>query len=282
MDHYRQAWQTVKGSPDATAQGMAGQAAGGLAKLLALTGRLDELDALAGEVRQLYGNGSLGSEWNWAMEMRAWAKKHPTEAYKCGLYCLDQLGRLTQYGQFRPKDITETQSSANGFTAADLVNLGTRAGLRVRAAVPTDANNLPVPCIVHLRSEHFLMLSERRGAFYKVYDTLVPGPRWLTASEIGREASGCVLVDDAAPAAGSYAIKTLDLASAAAFRGRCHGAVASDHDDTPCTSCPCPPGTGGNSGSNGGTGDEITGGNRHPVANPNLQAGGSHTLGAGT
>src|SRR5204862_5441168 len=28
MDHYRQVWQTVKGSPDATAQGMALQAAG--------------------------------------------------------------------------------------------------------------------------------------------------------------------------------------------------------------------------------------------------------------
>ena len=68
----------------------------------------------------------------------------------------------------------------------------------MHAAVLTDPAKLPVPCIVHLRSEHFVMLSERRGAFYKVYDTLVPGPRWLTAAEIAREATGCVLVDDAA------------------------------------------------------------------------------------
>ena len=48
------------------------------------------------------------------------------------------------------------------------------------------------------------MLSEQRGAFYKVYDTIVPGPRWLTAAEIMREATGCVLVDDAAPTAGVF------------------------------------------------------------------------------
>src|SRR6266487_1844984 len=140
MDRHRQVWEAVKGSTDATAQGMAWQAAGGLAKLLALTGRLGELDALEAEARQLYGQSPPGNEWRWAMEMRAWAKKHPTEAYKCGLYCLDQLGRQTQYGQFIPKDITETPSSTNGFTAADLVNIGTKAGLRVRAAVLADTN----------------------------------------------------------------------------------------------------------------------------------------------
>ena len=40
MDHYRLAWGAVKGSTDATAEGMARETVGGLAKLLALTGRL--------------------------------------------------------------------------------------------------------------------------------------------------------------------------------------------------------------------------------------------------
>ena len=188
-----------------------------------------------------------GNDWGWAMEMRAWVRKHPTESFKCGLYCLDQLGRLTQPGQFLPKDITETESSTNGFTAADLVNIGTKAGLRVRAAVLADTNNLPVPCIVHLASEHFVMLSEQRGAFYKVYDTIVPGARWLTAAEIMREATGCVLVDDAAATAASFSLKPLGQASAAAFRGRYHGPLPSDHDNTPCIpdgtcqSCKPPP-----------------------------------------
>src|SRR5437870_3615802 len=62
MDRYRQVWGAVKGSTDATAQAMAWQAAGGLARLLALTGRIGELDALEAEARQLYGQSPPGSD----------------------------------------------------------------------------------------------------------------------------------------------------------------------------------------------------------------------------
>ena len=192
MNHYQLAWDVVKGSPDPTADQMAREAAGGLATMLALTGRMNELDALEVEAKSLINGGPGGMEWGWAKEMRTWARKYPTEAYKCGLYCLDQLGWLTQPGQFVPKDIVETASSPNGFTAADLVRIGTKAGLRVRAALLTSPTNIPVPCVMHLDSEHFVMLSEKRGAFYCVYDTIAPGQKWLTASEIAREASGCV------------------------------------------------------------------------------------------
>jgi hypothetical protein len=53
MDQYWQAWEAVRGSTDASAQQIAWQATAGLAKLLALTGRLPELDALEADVRQL-------------------------------------------------------------------------------------------------------------------------------------------------------------------------------------------------------------------------------------
>src|SRR5206468_8990266 len=57
--------------------------------------------------------------------------------------------------------------------------------------------------------------------------------------------TGCVLVDDAATSDASFALKPLGLASAAAFRGRCHGPLAPDHDDNPCipdgTKCCLPP-----------------------------------------
>ncbi|HYV30030.1 MAG TPA: cysteine peptidase family C39 domain-containing protein, partial [Candidatus Binatia bacterium] len=266
MDHYRLVWGAVKGSPDATAEGMARETVGGLAKLLALTGRLEELNALEAETRRLYGNVLSSSDWTWAMGMRAWATRHPTEGYKCGLYCLDQLGRLTQYEQFRPKDITETESSPNGFTAADLAQIGTRVGLRVRAGLLSDPAKLPVPCIVHLRSEHFVVLREQRGAFYNVYDPVAFGPRWLTAGEIAREATGCVLVDDAATSAASFSLKPLDMASAAAFRGRCHGPHLSDHDDDPCI----PDGTGSSPHAHGARPHP---GGKPPVAKPSGGAG---------
>ncbi len=125
LDHYQMAFESVAGSTDPVALSLARDASGGLARLLALTGRVADFDALAAQVAQL-GIERLGSDWVWAQEMRECVGKHPAESYKCGLYCLDQLGRLTQPGQFLPKNITEHPSSTNGFTAADLLTVGER------------------------------------------------------------------------------------------------------------------------------------------------------------
>jgi len=270
MEHYDRAWLGVRGSADSTAQQMAREATGGLARLLAITGRMDELDALERDVRQLVPDGTSGKEWHWAMEMRTWARKYPAEAYKCGLYCLDQLGRLTQPGQYRPKDITEAESSTNGFSAAELIRIGTAVGLRISTAQIVDLTNLPVPSIVHLRSQHFIVVREKRGAFYNVYDTVAGSPKWLLAGELADEATGCVLVSDAIP---PVAQKTaMDAITAATFRGRCHGPLPWDHDDSPCQ-CPpgpCPPGSDGGNG-NGSDSGNLTG---------NTHIGGKHGNGS--
>jgi len=115
MDHYQRVWDDVKGLSDDNARAMSVEAASGLAKLLALTGRMEELDLLEVEAKN-YSNGHLGpGAWTWAQELRVWARKHPTESYKCGLYCLDTLGRLTQPGLFSRSGIVETASSTNGY-----------------------------------------------------------------------------------------------------------------------------------------------------------------------
>lgn len=197
IEHYEAGWSAVAGSEDPMAEELGVELSGGLAKLLAVTGKDDLLDALESAVNRAPGPGAAGAEWSWAKEMRNFARKYPTEAYKCGLHCLDYLGRLTQPGQFVPKDITETPSSPNGFTAADLVSIGARAGVHVHAAFLNSLTNLPVPCILHLKSEHFVVVREKRGAFYNVYDTTGYGAKWLTGEDLAPELSGCVIVSDA-------------------------------------------------------------------------------------
>jgi YD repeat-containing protein len=229
-------------------------AGGTLAKLLALTGQIGELDLLLARFRQIRNGLPMMGDWKWATEMRAWVRRHPNEAYKCGLYCLDQLGRLTQPAQFIPKNITETDSSTNGFTAADLLTVAGRVGLRVHAALLGDTNDLPVPCILHLRSEHFVFLRERRGSFYEVVDPVNYGPRWLLASEILEEATGCVIVSDASPPANAASLVGMTSSAATQYRGRCHGGTMQDGTDHGgCVDCPCPPGTwfGSNDDDNG-------------------------------
>jgi hypothetical protein len=242
MDHYDKVWAATRGSTDRAARQTAGEAMGGLGKLLALAGRLAELDALEDDARQLRAHPA-GSEWARALEIRAWARKHPAQAYKCGLYCVDQLGRLTQPGQFQSQAITETESSVNGFTAADLVQIAAGAGLHMHAAFLNNLTNLPVPCILHLRSEHFVVIREQRGGFYAIYDTAAPSERWLTAEQVAQEASGCVIVSDAILPAGTYQLTPLALGAAADYRGRYFPPFPSAHNDSPCP---------GNKGGGGG------------------------------
>ncbi len=247
MEQYSLAWGDTKGLSDPRAQQIARSASAGLAFLFSITGRLNDLDVLENELRR-NGSQPIGGEWRFAFETSRWARSNPTEASKCGLYCLDQLGRLTQPGSFKPSSILQTPSSLDGFSAADLVAIGTRQGLGIRAVTLTNPAEFPVPAIVHLRSDHFVILREKRGDYYNVYDTVAHGPRWLIAEEIAREASGCAIVSDMTGNSSGMQFNPMDSTSASAFRGRCHGPEPWDHDDVPCYTCPCPPGIGGPKG----------------------------------
>jgi hypothetical protein len=258
LDHYGRVWDAVKGSNDRTALGLASDAAVHLARLLALTGRMEELDTLEAETSAIAGRQVPPTLWSWAHEMRLWARKHPNEAYKCGLYCLDQLGRIAQPGAFSTREIVETFSASNGLSATELLQIGSRAGLQVEAVMLNDVAAPAVPSVLHLRSEHFVVVRERRGGFYNVYDPVAYGARWLTGDEILQEVTGCAIVSRiSSPNAG----RVLNPAEANAYRGRCHPPSPDDFYDSPCDGCgECPPGRGGSGGGSGGGGSGSGGG----------------------
>lgn len=241
ISYYSRAWDATKDADDEPSPAMALEAAGELARLLAATGKLDLLDDLENEMRQR-NKPPVGRGWWWALEVKGIARANPADYYKCGLWSLDKLGRLTQVGGFNSREIVETESSPNGFTAADLLSVANRAGLNANAVFVTDWARVPLPAVVHLTSEHFVVVLEKRGDFYGVNDPLLGTIRWLTLAELVEEASGCAFVHQ--NQVGSIGVRVLTTAEAATFRGRCHGPLPGDHTDpAPCTTCPCPPGT---------------------------------------
>ncbi len=238
LNHYRRAWLALKGSWNSAGQGLQREATAGLAKSLILNGRLDEFDALLPEMGKMVETGPVGVEWRWALKMREWAKQNPAEYSKCGILCLDQLGRLTQSGSYISKAVLTSIPPTNGFTVADLVNMGRKAGLRVRAVSTADFTTLPVPCVVHLHSDHYVLIRDRRETFYEVYDPAASGPRWLAAEDIAREASGCLLVSDAAPSTAAAPLLAMALNTAVTYRGRITVIIYPfDYSDPG----PCPP-----------------------------------------
>ncbi len=78
IEYYTSAWATTKDSDQGPARLIALDAAGPLARLLVLTGRLNEFDASQVEAR-VAGKEPPSSDWAWAFDFARLSRKHPTE-----------------------------------------------------------------------------------------------------------------------------------------------------------------------------------------------------------
>src|SRR5437879_5763123 len=164
IEYYSLAWEATKDFEQNPARQIALEAAGPLARLLAVTGRNAQLETLRAEA-QAAVKVPPSTEWNLGFDLAAWFSRHPGDAYRCGLYCLDQLARLSQAGPYDPMSVLRVDASLNGFTAGELVAIGRQANLPMRVVFLSDLSEFPVPCIVHLKVEHFVVVRERRGEF---------------------------------------------------------------------------------------------------------------------
>ncbi len=269
-DMYARAWDSTKASSDGRTLQIAEQAGRELAGILAMTGQLGLFDDLIAESKLALSDKAV-SEWWWPRELAGWARRYPDEAYKCGLACLDQLGRLTEPGSGRTATIFYRASGLKGYTAAELVQIAGDVGLHVRAVRLQDLSVLPIPSIVHLGIGHFVVVRQKHQGFYEIMDPVQSPRRWLTAAEIAQEATGCLIVSAYSDLSGVASLTSLTLAEAAAFQGRCYHGNAIDRNDgcpeesSSGGSCPtCPNagvgGPGGGSPRHGGSGGGGSGG----------------------
>lgn len=215
---------------------MAREASDLLARIYALTGRFDELAALEGSVTNSPLKRAVGQHWARAKDLQRWALAHPAEAYKCGLYCLDRLTRETQPGVTHPANFLEQESSPRGWSAQQLTDLAGRFGVKVEAVHVPDFARLPLPCVVHLGSEHFVFVAQSVNGFLQVIDPIAETPQWMLPADLAREATGCVLVaGGSARPDSAQGLRSLTPTEAGNFRGRCHGPLPNDrHDPGPC------------------------------------------------
>lgn len=246
-DCFVKAWNLTRDSEDRNSREIRNEAAAALAEVLAITGKFDLLSELERSMRAL-GMPLTGRGWWWVLEKQAHAAKHPEDAFKCGVHGLQVLGNLTFSGQFNAGYLENIESTTNGFTVAELIQIGRNAGLPVTAAAVESFENLPFPSVVHLKFEHFVIATEKRNGFILVIDPLVNGLRSLTPEELAEEATGCVIINNRD--IGSPGVAAISMEIAGQFRGRC-GCNGPDHhtDPTPCEDCECPAGTSG--GKNG-------------------------------
>lgn len=116
------------------------------------------------------------------------------EACECGSACLEMI--LGYYGCFVPSEELRVECgiSRDGCSAADIVKAAARYGLRGRGfrKEPENLRETPMPCIMHWRFNHFVVLEGIRGSKAYVNDPAV-GRHSISMQELDENFTGIVL-----------------------------------------------------------------------------------------
>ncbi len=232
IDHLQQAYLATSGLKDPDAQQIAAESAADLASLLVNTGRHDDQINLEKDVSAKGING-LGPTWGRAVQRRQLLAAVPEAAYKCGIYCTVLLARQVQPGDGDLNTIRETTTTPAGLSAADLTRIARGNGIWIQPIRVEQFKSLPIPCIVHLNSDHFVFVTSQVGGFYHVLDSAAPANQMaILPEELSDESSGVVLVPE--KLVGNR--KILSMEEADKVRGRCHTPnpdVDEDHPHRP-------------------------------------------------
>jgi YD repeat-containing protein len=139
--------------------------------------------------------GDIHEFWLRTMEKHVRMVKYPHDAYKCGIYALDQVGHALQLDFDRGR-LLKTRSKKEGFSLAELevISADYNLGL-VGVARTAGSATIPYPSVVHWRQEHYAAIVERlEDNLFKIADPSAAGVLYLTAEEINAEATGYFLV----------------------------------------------------------------------------------------
>jgi YD repeat-containing protein len=105
-----------------------------------------------------------------------------------------------------------------GTSLVGLRDLAQEAGIALEMRVVDDPSDIPVPAIVHLKSEHYSAVIATRNEGFVLRDPALGGEVVLSRNALRDEGSGYVLV----PASSRSVGRAADPAEAARIVGRCH------------------------------------------------------------
>jgi YD repeat-containing protein len=108
-------------------------------------------------------------------------------------------------------------------------------------AYGTQVARIPVPSMIHMKTDHFSAVLEQCGNQYRLRDVIFGGDAWVTHDALLDESSGYFLVRDGDLGAGW---RSVSASEAANVIGHCAPGYPDDEDPCPCGG----PGTGGGGG----------------------------------
>jgi RHS repeat-associated protein len=235
LDAFEEAWALTRES--ARSKATADRAVAQLAELNGRLGRRERLDALFAEIAGRDVGGSAGEVLVRVREGRAMMEHDPGIAFRCGPHALESIYTSLHPNRRKPDVLKDARSTREGTSLLQMRNLAREAGLNLQAARRDPGARLPLPALVHWKTQHFAALLEESGGRYRAKDPTFGGEFWVSVAALDAEASGVFLVPQGDLPEGWSAI---DTAAAAGVWGK--GFVDTLEPLTPeePKSCPVP------------------------------------------
>jgi len=191
---FHSAWMSGKGATEVRSKALADRAAGEYARMLARLGRSSELKAFLGEVggRKLIGASTelmLASR-----ESAATMETQPELAFRCGPLALSRILASAGSTLWASPLITESKSSAQGISLAQLAELSKLLGMNYQPARRSPGAPMIFPSVIHWKVGHYAALLRMEGGRYASQDPTFENQMWHSEQALESEASGYFLV----------------------------------------------------------------------------------------
>jgi RHS repeat-associated protein len=231
-----EAWQLTKDGTERAVRDVADIALSEWLTHAMTFGQVSALQQKLDEVGQRAIGGQAGNKVTEAREGLWQLTNHHEMAVYSGPEALKALLSVTRAGA--PKAIQQIDAYHpvhEGTSLAALQRLAQEASVALEMRFIEDATQIPVPSIVHLKSEHYSAVIATRNDAFVLRDPALGGEMVISANALRDEGSGYVLV----PASSGVPIgRDVGAAEAERIVGRCHPGLPGE--DT----CNCGGGTG--------------------------------------
>ena len=194
LQHGQSAWDLAQDLPGEAAQHVADAALANQARLRAVLGHTDQVEALAAQAKDRRLEGvALVQTFQSAQERAALTRQRPQDFVSCGPSALREVSRVLQAEFRESKTMLKPQSSA-GYS---LTELGTLAKANNLDMVPVQwprGEPLPVPCVLHWQLGHYAAILSGHDDIFLVADPVFDHPLLMDRATLEAESSGFLLV----------------------------------------------------------------------------------------